>query len=163
MMTELFSDTTFWVLISFVLFCGLAYRYGWKAAMGKLDGRIEEIRKEVDAAESLRVEAQELLAQYQRKHNESEAEAKRILERARLQAEAMRIEAERALEENVQRWEEMMKERLGNMETQAKTELQEHAATLTVRAAEEIIKANMGDKEQKVQLDASLKRVGAYL
>ena len=56
------NEATNWVLISFVIFAIGFWKLGLKQMLGKLDRRIEEIRKEIETAESLRVEAQELLA-----------------------------------------------------------------------------------------------------
>ena len=69
-----FSESTNWVLISFVIFAIGFWKFGLKLLLGKLDGRIEDIRKEIETAESLRVEAQELLAQYQRKQRDAARE-----------------------------------------------------------------------------------------
>ena len=74
-MMEFLSDTGSWVLISFLIFAFLAYTKGKAAFLNMLDSRIEAIKNEIETAESLRVEAQELLAQYQRKQRDAAKEA----------------------------------------------------------------------------------------
>ena len=64
---EFLQDTNVWVLLSFILFMALAYYKGKDIILGGLDAKIETIRQEIVTAENMRVEAQELLAQYQRK------------------------------------------------------------------------------------------------
>jgi F-type H+-transporting ATPase subunit b len=46
---------------------------------GALDKRADQIRNELEQAKKLREEAQQLLAEYQRKRKEAEAEAATIL------------------------------------------------------------------------------------
>ena len=53
-----------------------------------LDDRAEAIRKELDEARRLREEAQNLLADYQKKHRNVGQEADAILDQARREAEA---------------------------------------------------------------------------
>ena len=67
---EFFQDTHSWVLVSFILFVTVAFRFGKDKFLAILDGRIEAIRNDIKTAELLRIEAQELLAQYQRKQRD---------------------------------------------------------------------------------------------
>ncbi len=73
----------FWVLIAFILFAGVLI---WKGVPGliaaMLDARAAAIRTELDEARRSREEAQQLLADYQRKAREAEEEAKVIIEQA---------------------------------------------------------------------------------
>ncbi|NJO56404.1 MAG: F0F1 ATP synthase subunit B, partial [Rhodospirillales bacterium] len=76
-------NAEYWVLISFVIFCGLLYMMGVPETIGKaLDGRAAKIKSELDEARRLREEAQALLAEYQRKQREADAEARAIVDAA---------------------------------------------------------------------------------
>jgi hypothetical protein len=55
---------------------------------GALDKRADQIRNELEEAKKLREEAQQLLAEYQRKRKEAEAEAESILSAAEKEAAA---------------------------------------------------------------------------
>ena len=94
----------FWVLISFLLFVGLLVWKGVPGMIGKaLDQRANAIRNELDEARRLREEAQQLLADYQRKTREAEDEAKSIVEAAKREAESLATETRKALAEQVER------------------------------------------------------------
>ena len=65
----------------------IAFKMGRKSVVGALDAKIDEVKSEIENAERLRVEAQELLAQYQRKQRDAEQEAADILKRAQEHSE----------------------------------------------------------------------------
>ena len=47
--------------------------------VGIIDAKIDSIKNEIENAESIRVEAQELLAQYERKQRDADKEAEEIV------------------------------------------------------------------------------------
>ncbi len=139
MLELLGSDTGIWVLLSFILFVFVAFALGRKTVTNSLDSHINEIKLEIENAERLRVEAQELLAQYQRKQRDAETEANAILEAAKSQAKQAQIEADKDLKETMSRREEQLTERLQRLEENAIGEIQNYAAKLAVQATREMI------------------------
>ena len=66
----------FWVFVSFLMFMALLAKMKVPALLAKtLDDRADGIRKALDEARRLRQEAQDLLADYQRKQRQAEDEA----------------------------------------------------------------------------------------
>lgn len=159
----LFSDTGFWVFLSFLLFAAAGYRFGWGRFMAKLDGKIEKIREDLSTAESLRIEAQELLAQYQRRQRDAAAEAEEIVASAKKAAEMIRKEAEEELSATLSRKEVQLAERLKRMEDSAKAEIRAYAAELAVKATEEIISSKLDQAANDRLVDASIKSVAGQL
>jgi F-type H+-transporting ATPase subunit b len=146
-MIELLShDTSIWVAISFILFAFLAFKLGRKSITTGLDNKINEIKTEIETAERLRVEAQELLAQYQRKQRDAEKEAKDILSNAKKQAKEITKTAETDLSELMERRESQLAERLRRLEENAISEIQSHAADLAVAATTEMIVQTLDEK-----------------
>ncbi len=139
-------DTNIWVVFSFVLFVVVAYKLGGKAVTGGLDARIAEIKREIDTAESLRVEAQELLAQYQRKQRDAEKEAADIVAGAQKQVAKIREAAEADITEMADRREAQLTDRLKRIEDKAMADIQNHAAAMAVEAAKQIIAQSMDEK-----------------
>ena len=85
----MFSDPSFWVGVSFVLFVLLIVYFKVPGQMTKaLDDRADRIRQELDDAQKLREEAQALLAEYQRKRTEAEKEAEDIVTQAKTKLKA---------------------------------------------------------------------------
>lgn len=153
------EDSQIWLLFSFLIFCFILVKYGKLAITNMLDSRIEGIRSELETAESLRVEAQELLAQYQRKQRDAEQEAEAIIAKAEQHALSIRKTAEKQLAETLQRRERQLKERLMQMEESAIQEIREHAANLAVQATAQIIAKNMDKKSSDRLMDESVQAV----
>jgi F-type H+-transporting ATPase subunit b len=156
-MYDLLHDTKIWLFFSFLLFVSILWRFGWKVFLGTLDARIESIKEEISVAGNLRVEAQEMLAQYQRKHRDAVKEAEKIIQLAERQAEETRKQAERGLEESLALREKQLEERLERMKQNAKNEIREYAATLAYAAVEEIVSSHLDEKNKTNLADQSIK------
>lgn len=154
MLEQLAHDTNLWVLFSFILFVVVAYKLGAKHVTGGLDARISEIRTEIATAEALRVEAQELLTQYQQKQRDAETEAAAMVANAQAQVDTIRKAAEAELEESAARREAQLTERLKRIEDKAMADIQNHAAAMAVEAARQIIAQSM-DEQTAGNLTAS--------
>lgn len=146
MMDFLAHDTGIWVAFSLIVFVIVAYKMGKKSVLGGLDARIAEVKSEIENAERLRVEAQELLAQYQRKQRDAEKEADEILSRAKEQAAQLKKTAETDLSTLMDRRETQLAERLQRLEESAIAEIQNHAADLAVAATTEMIMQSLDEK-----------------
>jgi F-type H+-transporting ATPase subunit b len=152
-------DTAFWYLVSFLGFAAIIWKYGKPALMNYIDNRIEEIREEIATAENLRVEAQSMLAQYQRKHKDAVKDADQILATAKKQAAEIQKQAEKELDETIARREKQLSERLERMEENAKEEIRQYAASLAITATGEIISKTLDKKANEKLVDAAIKGV----
>lgn len=150
-MQEFLDDPNVWFTLSFVIFAGVIYKYGIPALNKMLDGRIAKIIEDLHEAENLRIEAQEMLAQYQRKHRDALDESKKILDTARENAEQYRVTVEAELEDTIARREQQLEDRMKRMEQNAITEIQGYAADLAMNAAKEIIAKKL-DKSTNAKL-----------
>lgn len=139
------QNPAFWVGVSFFGFVALLAYLKVPAALGKsLDERADAIRKELDQARRLREEAQDLLADYQRKQRAAEDEAKAIIDQARREAETMKAESEKSLKEQLERRTRLAEDKIARAEAQAVSEVRAAAVDVAMSAAERII----GDKLQ---------------
>lgn len=133
-------DATFWATVALVVFvAGLV----WLKLPGKigtmLDARADGIRRELDEARRLREEAQAVLAEYQRKRLEAEAEAEQILAVAKAEAERMTVEANDALAEMIARRTATAEAKIVQAEGQAVAEVKARAADVAIAAARIIL------------------------
>ncbi len=153
----MFKTPEFWVAISFFLFVGLLI---WKGVpgmiTGALDARAERIKNQLDEAQKLREEAQNLLAEYERKRKEAEKEAEAIIAQAKVEAEAMAIETREKLVESLARRTKMAEDKIAQAEAQAVTEVRSAAADLAIAAASDMVEqATKGAKGNKL-IDESI-------
>ena len=154
----------FWVLISFILFLGILVYYGVPGLIGKaLDKRAAAIRTELDEARRLRDEAQELLADYQRKAREAEDEAKSIIEQARREAEILAAETRKQLTEQVERRTKAAEEKIARAEAQAVSDVRAAAVDLAVAASERILKTKISGDAAASLTDAAIRDLKAKL
>lgn len=134
----------FWVLIGFIVFVGiLMWAKAPEMVSKALDDRSDLIRKELDEARRLREEAQELLADYQRKSREADEEAKSILAQARREAETLATETRKSLAEQLERRTKLAEDKIKRAETQALSEVRSTAVDAALAAAESLIRAKV--------------------
>lgn len=144
-----------------MIFSFICYKYGKDSILGMLDSRIAKIREEIKEAENLRIEAQELLAQYQRKHRDAIKEAEKIITNAEKHAIEIRKRAEAELVETMNRREDQFKERMKNMERAAMNEIQSYAANLSIQATQRIIAEKLDKKIAGQLADQAIKNIKA--
>jgi F-type H+-transporting ATPase subunit b len=142
----MFSDPTFWVAVSFVLFLVLVAKAAWKKATAALDARADEIRRRLEEAQSLREDAQAAKANYQRLQRDALQEAEAILTHAREEAKRMREEAERKLEASLARREQLAVEKIAAAEAKALQDVRHRMVDVAVSATRRLIESNIDDK-----------------
>ncbi|MBE2192127.1 MAG: hypothetical protein IAE63_08105 [Alphaproteobacteria bacterium] len=158
-MEHLLTDPTLWVLFSFIAFTILAYVFGRHSVLGMLDTRIDKIRDQILSAETLKSEAQALLKQYQANLAGASKEADEIIRKAKLQAEDFRIQAEAAFKETMARREDMLKNRIEQMERAAVDDIRRYAAELAVSATTEIISQKLSVADSQRLADQSIQQI----
>lgn len=159
----LLGDTNVWLGASFLIFLFIVWKMGKDAFLRMVDAKIEKIRSEIATAESLRIESQELLAQYERKHRDAVQEAETIIKNAQKSAQQIKAQAEKDLDETMARREKQLAERLERMQQNAIAEIQQHAANLAIQATKEIIIDNMDKKVSEKLIDQSIKDVSGQI
>ena len=151
------STAEFWVAASFVIFLLLLMYYGVPGLIGKaLDARADAIRSELDEARRLREEAQNLLADYQRKSREAEEEAQSIIDLAKRESEAMAAETRQSLQETVARRAKQAEEKIARAEAQALGEVRNAAVETAIAAAERVLKDRVTGGQADQLVDQSI-------
>ncbi|MEM9014668.1 MAG: F0F1 ATP synthase subunit B [Pseudomonadota bacterium] len=153
----LFQDTSFWVLLAFLLVIGVFWRFGvHKTITNGLDQRGQKIADELDEARRLREEAQELLAKFQRRQRDAENEATAIVEQAKKDAARLAEDARRKIEEQVERRTKAAEAKIARAEAQALSEVRSQAADLSIDAARHIIRQRMDGGAQTAFVDKAI-------
>lgn len=138
----MFEDPTFWALVGLILFFILIiYMKVPGKLTGALDNRAETIRTELEQARKLREEAQALLAEYQRKAREAEAEVEEIIDQAKREADAFGSEAKKRVEDYVASRTKMAEAKIAQAEAQAIREVRSLSADVAISASQRILAA----------------------
>lgn len=156
---EFLADAYFWYTISFLMFVAFLWKKALPVINQLLDTRIAHIIKNLEEAENLRIEAQEMLAQYQRKHRDALQESQKIIDMAKENAIQYKEKALAELEETMKVREEQLIVRLERMEQNAIGEIQTFAADLAMKAAKQIIEENLDKKTNARLVDDAIKSI----
>ncbi|MCB1446444.1 MAG: F0F1 ATP synthase subunit B [Rhizobiaceae bacterium] len=153
-----------WSQVALVLFLALVIYLGAPKMIGKsLDDRAAKIKAELDAAKTLREEAESLLAEYQKKRKEAEAEAEEILAAAKREASTMAADAKVKTEEYVARRTALSEQKIKAAETDAVNAVRAAAVDLAVAAAEKLIAAKVDAKADAALFANSVSEVKTRL
>ncbi|PZM07763.1 F0F1 ATP synthase subunit B [Rhizobium tubonense] len=137
---EFALDQTFFAFVGLLLFLALVVYLKVPGMMAKsLDDRADQIRNELAEAKRLREEAQHLLAEYQRKRKEAEAEAAHIVATAGREAEMLTAEAKAKTEEFVANRTAVSEQKIKLAETDAIKAVRSAAVDLAIAAAETVL------------------------
>ncbi len=145
-----------WVLVVFLICLYCLKRWVFPLIAQALDSRAQTINNDMDAAENLRKEADQVLAEYRERLAEARKQADEIVSRAHAAGEAhtretidtARAERERLLEQT-------------RRDIQAETaraigEIRGEVAALTVQATEKVTRKTLTDEDQKRLVEDAL-------
>ena len=157
-------DATFWALISLIIFMGIIFYMKVPGMIaGSLDTRADRIRNELDEARRLREEAQQLLAEYQRKRKDAEKEASELIAAAEHEAAGLVAEARQKTGDYVQRRTAIAEQKIALAESEAVNEVRRQAIDIAVGAAETLIADKVDDKKAGSLFTQSVKELKAKL
>ena len=129
-------DAEFYVLCGFIVFVALlVYLGAHKSILKALDARGEAIQKELDEAARLRNEATALLASFEKKRAEAEANAAAIVAEAKAQAEQLKKDAVERMNDFIGRRTKQAEAKIAFAEAQAAADVRAAAADHAARAA----------------------------
>ncbi|MCK5778289.1 MAG: F0F1 ATP synthase subunit B [Rhodospirillales bacterium] len=155
----MFNDPTFWTAVAVVLFVALIAKPVGKMASKALDERAEKIKAELDEAERLRNEAQDLLAQYQRKQRDAANEAENIIQHAKEEAERMDREGREKLKASLERREKLAMERIEMAEQHAIERVRARAVDVAIAATSQVLAENLSGGKADALVDDAIKQL----
>ena len=152
----LLQQAAFWVAVAFVIFVALMVWKARKVVTDLLDQRADTIRKQIDEAETLRREAQDLLADYQRKQSEAYKEAEGIIAQAKQEAERLKVKAQADLEIAIKVRERQAMDRIGHAEAQAAADVRNAAVEAAIAATQALLKDRLASGQGGELVDQAI-------
>lgn len=156
-------EPKFWVSAAFVLFVSLSCKKIAELLFSVLDKRTAKIKSELDAARSLRLEAEETLTLYKQKQAEFSKEAENILAKARADSETNNTQAQAELKTALDARLKSALEKIAQEEATAIADVRNYIVGVALNTAraiiaeqmtnlpqEELIKLAISDIEQKI-------------
>ena len=147
-------DATFWVAISFFVFVGgLIYLKIPQKINGSLNSQIDSIRKELDEAEKLKVEAKNLLSDYEKKIDSSKKETKNILNKAKTDSEKNIIEKTKKFHQIIEERKKSTEQKISQMKENALKKIKNTSIKISIKVVEDLINKSIDkNKLEKIYL-----------
>jgi len=161
---ELLLDSHFWVAVAFVVFLGVlvmagVHKFAWKA-LGDAGAKVQA---QLDEAEALRSEAQDLLAQITAQKQASEKLAAEILANAKDEAVRLQSEAQAKLAEQLERRGQMAERKIVQAEAQAEADVRAAAAELAAQMAEQVLVQRLAGAKSDPLIDKAIGQMAGKL
>ena len=157
-------DNTFWATVALLIFVAVVIYYKVPGMISKsLDERADNIRKELAEAKRLREEAEQLLADFQRKRVEAEKDAADIVAAAKREADMLLEDAHRKTEEYVERRTALAAQKIEQAEREAVIEVRASAVDIAIEAARKLLADKVDVKSGAEIFKSSLQELKSRL
>ncbi len=141
------ADLAIWTAVVFLLLLGVLGPTAWRRIVQALDEREKHIDGQIASAEQANAEAKRILAEYEQRLANAEAEVREILERGRREAEALSRRMLDETREESRREKERALREIEAATDDALRELIERSADLAVDLASKIVEAKLDRSE----------------
>lgn len=138
----------YFVAAAILCFLVIVFVKARKGILEMLDSRIESIRAELDDARKLHEDARALLAEYEKKRNNAETEAKEMVDFAKAEADRLIEQTSADLEAQLERRTATARDRIAQAEAQAIQDVRAAAVDVAVTAAETLIRDGLDASKQ---------------
>ena len=160
----MFQDPTFWVLVAFIGFVVVLVYFKVPGMVTKgLDARAEKIKADLEDADALLKEAQDLLASYQKKQREAADEAQEIKARAKEEGKRIVENGRAQLEDSLQRREKLAMDRISQAEASALDEIRARTVDIALDATRDLLANNLSDHKANAMLDDAIRELPGRL
>ena len=157
-------NTDFVVLVAFLIFIGILLYFKVPGAIaGMLDKRADSIKSELNEARALREEAQALLASYERKQKEVQAQADRIVAAAKEEATNAATAAKADIAASITRRLAAAEDQISGAEAAAIKEVRDQAVTVAIAVAKDVLAQQMDAKAAGALIDSSIDTVAELM
>jgi F-type H+-transporting ATPase subunit b len=153
-------DATFWVAISFVIFCLIiVYKKIPQVINNLLDNKINEIKSEIDNAKNLKNESEQLLKKYKKKIEDAHMEKNQILNSGKKETEIFIQESENKFEQLILNKKKSLEQKLDQMKVKAIKDMQNISNKIALEAVKKIISNSANDEKMKVINQKNLEKI----
>lgn len=146
----------FWTTIIFVVFFFLMKKFAWKPILGAVKSREESINNALAAAETAKLEMQNLTASNERLLAEARAERDAMMKEAREIKEKMINDAKSEAQTQGEKMIAQAKSAIESEKNAAMAELKNQVSTLSIEIAEKVLKSELANTEAQTKLVVQL-------
>lgn len=158
-----YADVEFWVGMAFILSIVVLAKPAYRFLKSAMRGKIESVKNQITDAEKLRDDAQELLAQYERKFAATESEVAEILKQAEKNIANQKKNDLATLKENTAVKEKEIKRRILSSTENAMAEINQSVARSSVEVAKKAILAHISKANKSALIDEAIAGLDKFI
>ena len=137
-------DATFWVMISFFAFVGLLIYFKIpQKVKTTLEENINNIKNQIDEANTLKEDAKNILTEHEKKISNSKSEVKQIIAKANDEAEKNVIKTNRDFHNLMETKKRNAEERIKQLKNQALKDIKNASVKIAIESVENLIKNSL--------------------
>ena len=145
-------NATFWVAVSFFIFLGiLIYLKVPQKINNSLTDQINEMKRELNEAEKLKIEAKNLLSNYEDKIDKSKKETQKIINLAERDSEKTILEKTEKFHQMIENKKKSTEQKIVQMKENALKDIKNISVKISIETVENLIK-NSIDKNKLEKL-----------
>ena len=157
-------DATFWVAVSFFIFFGVLIYLKVPQKINKsLTAQINEIKKELEEAEKLKIEAKNLLSNYENKIDKSKKETQEIINLAKKDSEKMIVEKTQKFYQIMEDRKKNTEQKITLMKKNALKEIKNISIKISMETVESLINNSIDKKKLEKFYSKSLEQTRTAL
>ncbi len=157
-------DATFWVAVSFfIFFGGLIYLKVPQKINNSLIDQINEMKRELAEAEKLKIEAKNLLSNYENKIDKSKKETQEIINLAKKDSEKTILEKTNKFHQIIENKKKNAEQKIVQMKENAIKDIKNISIKISMEAVEHIIKNSIDKNKLERLYTKSLEQTKASL
>ena len=156
---EVFHSLIFWSLVSFALLFFLLKRFAFPPILEVLEERENKIRSEIDNAEKLRHEAEELKADLGRELKNAHEKANTIIQLAGEESKKIQKKSIQETQTKVRQMQNDAEQEIQITRNKLLNEIRSYTAALTIASTEKVLKKSLNNEDKNRLIDESIEEV----
>ena len=160
---NILDDATLWVGLSFILFVLLVIKPLTSMFSQNIDAQINSLKKEINEAKRLKIEAENLLDEHKSKEKKNTMYIDELKKQARKEATEIEERIKKEIKLAINRKEANYELIIKQMESNLKENLQKEIMVKTLKFTQSRIEKNISEKHNDNFIDESLKKLPKQL
>ena len=137
-------DATFWVAVSFIIFVAILFYFKIpQKVQNILDETILKIKNQIEDAEKLKDEANNILSENEKKISSSKSEIKAMLDKANEDAEKNIIKTNKELHQTIENRKRSVEQKISQSKDQAMKDIKNASIKVAISSVERLLKNSL--------------------
>jgi F-type H+-transporting ATPase subunit b len=154
-------DLGLWTIVVFLVLFFVLRAVAWKPMLEGLENREKNIRGELESAQKANADAQSLRAEFERKIQEAQQQVRGMIDEARKNAEQLKADMQSQATASIQAEKDRARRELQTEAEQARVDLFQQVTQLAAMVSSKAVRRQMTIEDQHRLVDEALNDLGA--